>query len=252
LVKVFITVPFFFAGFQIIPQLVEHMPKKSNVSLGLIMVVSVISAGLFYAGITLAVSLLAPWQNIIDAELPVYEAFSNIQFGEILGPVVLVAGTLGILTTWNSAFVWALKILSALAKDHMIPERFYSSPEKKAASVSSILLILVSGLAALFLGRSFILPIVNFAAASISLAMVCTTICVYILYKNEPVAEGLWGGMATIIFAIITAVSMFGLALYEPWKAAEGVPLEAVVFLMWTSLGVLLWWSRGKKISSEA
>ena len=245
LVSVFVTVPFFFAGFQIIPQLVEHAPQHTRISSAALIAVSLIGAGLFYSGITVAVSLVAPWQDIVDADLPVHYAFSSATLGAVLGPAVLLAGSLGILTTWNSAFVWALKILSALGRAGFIPAGFATPAQRRRGSALGVALISGCGLFALFLGRSFILPIVNFAAAAIVIGMLCTTLCVLRLYPRDT-GRDLPGGALTLGLGIVTSFVMLALALYEPWRTADGqLPAETIVFVIWTTLGTAFWLTKG-------
>jgi len=252
LLRVLVTVPFFFAGFQIIPQLVENAPTDSRVSTGQIILVSLLGAGLFYSGITLAVSLTAPWQTIVDAELPVHYAFSRLPLGAWLGTLVLAAGTLGILTTWNSAFVWALKLLNALALKHFIPQAFREPLAGHRGSVAGVLLVGLCGVVALLLGRSFILPIVNFAAAAIAAAMLTTSLCVWRLTKAQG-TEDLPGGRFTIACAIATSAFMLGLAVYEPFRDTGALlPPEAWVFFIWFAAGALFWrMSRALRTSPE-
>ena len=74
---VFVTVPFWFVGFDTIPQAAEERRRGSPLGrLGLYVVLAIVGSTAFYIAVILGAGMAGPWRDIVDADLPTAEAFA--------------------------------------------------------------------------------------------------------------------------------------------------------------------------------
>ena len=97
--------PFYFIGFDVIPQAAEEInvpPKK----IGKMLILSVILAVVFYALVIIAVGLVLDSGAIIKSQeatgLVTADAMGTAFGMKIMAKVVIVGGMCGIITSWNS------------------------------------------------------------------------------------------------------------------------------------------------------
>ncbi|MFT5453046.1 MAG: APA family basic amino acid/polyamine antiporter, partial [Enterobacterales bacterium] len=96
-------VPFMMTGFDVIPQAAEEInlpPRK----IGVLLVMSIVFAVLWYIMIELAVSTLLSGEGRATSSLGVIDA-AEAAFGEKGKIFLLIAGLAGILTSWNSFLI---------------------------------------------------------------------------------------------------------------------------------------------------
>ncbi len=92
LLAVFVTTPLWFVGFDIIPQTAEEsLPGFPARRLGLLILIAIVAATLFYISVIASVSLLAPWNELTQLVLDTDGAFRIAFASHWLANLVLVA-----------------------------------------------------------------------------------------------------------------------------------------------------------------
>lgn len=246
LLAVLATTPWFFGGFNLISQMFEERAEgTSSRTLGLVVVATIFAAAAYYAVAALSVGAVAPWQDVVKADLPAAAAF-RVAFGsEWMARVVLVVGLFGVVTVGNGASIAATRLLFALGRARMISTRFTELHPVYGSPVVGIRFVIGFGLMAAFLGKAGIAPIVNVGSAAGCLAYFVSSLAVWRLRRLEPDHPRPYRlPAAPVVSGIASLGSLFLLAsaLRQHWVDAGGsFPLEWVVIIVWTVLGVTLW-----------
>lgn len=117
--------PFYFIGFDVIPQAAEEInvpPKK----IGKMLILSVILAVVFYALVIIAVGLVLDSGAIIKSQeatgLVTADAMGTAFGMKIMAKVVIVGGMCGIITSWNSFLIGGSRAMYSMAESYMIPK----------------------------------------------------------------------------------------------------------------------------------
>ena len=244
--SVLVTAPFWYGGFNVIPQAIEEMAPGTSVKLvGRMMLLALFSAGFFYCIVILSASMSLPWQEMLELELPAAGAFEAALNSPALANLVLLAAFLGIVTTWNAMFLAGSRVLFALGRATIIPPAFASVHSKFRSPATAVLFVGVIGSAGVFLGRGAIVPIVNVGATCLTLGYLITCWGVIKMRRDQPERERPFrvpGGIATASLAVLGCLYMLFMTLYGPYSSAEGsFPLEWMIFLAWGALGAIFW-----------
>lgn len=243
---VFIVVPFMYSGFNVIPQVMEEKSPHTPLKLaGKTILLSIGGATVFYLLVILAASIVSPWKDLLSMELPAAGAFEAAFKSPLLGKMVLVAGLMGIVTTWNSVFIAASRIIFALGRACIIPSSLGKVHPRLSTPYISV--FFVGGIACLgiFLGKSAILPIVNVAGGCFAFAFSFTCLGLVKLRRTKPDLPRPYrapGGTAIPILGFLFSIFMVILTLYQPYASSKGsFPMEWIIIVVWASLGFLFW-----------
>jgi len=247
------TAPFWFGGFTTFATASEETASSMRI-VGRAIVVSVIAAAVFYVVLILAVSALAPWRSLSRMQLPAAQAFEVGMGSPTMAKVVLVTALLGNLTAWNALLLAGSRVVFALGRARLGPtalgevHRRFKTPAAAIAAVSLV------SIAALFLGRGFILPLVNVASACFGVLYAVTCLTLIKLRREpgaRPAAYAAPGGVVTAWIAAIASLAMVCVALIGPWLAAgPKPPSEWLTLGGWIALGVLIWTVTGRSRAS--
>jgi amino acid transporter len=254
-----VTVPWWLSGFNVIPQVMEEAhPGVSTRTVGKIMIISILLAGIFYCLVMLSSSMTMPWRNLLDLALPVAGAFEAAFNSALLARVVLLAGLLGLLTTWNAVFIAASRLLFAMGRGRIIAPAFGRAHPVYLTPATAILFVGAAGFLGSFLGRNILVPMVNAGGACIALAFFSTCFAVLRLRQRHPGQSRQFpvpGGVVTVALASLFSFAMMVISVYLPWKGREGgFPVEWGFLLAWGVLGILFWYraKRSRQGISEA
>lgn len=246
-IAVLVTVPFWFGGFDVIPQAMgEKAETASMKGVPVVMVLAILAAALFYIAVILAASISMPREELLAADLPTAEAITAAFGSDAGGKLVLFAGLLGLITGWNSFAFGAARVLFALGRAKIIFSVFGDLDDKRRTPVKAILFVSAVGVAGGFFGRSAILPIVDtgaFAFTSVY-AAVCFAALWYAM-RNPASGPNVFrtpGGAATRVIAFALTVTIAAYAFYLPYEGANGdIPVEWLIFAVWLVLGGVLY-----------
>lgn len=261
LTLVMLMVPGFLSGFNAIPQIAEeaNMPAKA---VGRAVVLTVWASVIFYILIIVGLSFSAPLEVRSGEGLAVVKGihyvFKGSSASTAAASFVTFAALLGMLTTWNAAYVAASRLILGLSRAKFIPGNFHELHPKYGTPSKAIwTLFLVSTLWAL-VGTSQVIyvGIVNVSSFFLIIAWATVMISFMQLRKKQPDLERPYKvpaykftGMVAILFSIGY------LFLYSPISPSGGLTkgemiAAAIIFVM-IFLSYVLWGSRGGKMTKE-
>lgn len=249
---VFIMIPFMLSGFEVIPQTVEEKAPGTSLRLvGKVILLSIGAACVFYLLCILSASMAIPWKKIISLELPAAGAFEAAFHSSLMARIVLFAGLFGIITTWNTCFIVASRIIFSLGRARIISPFFGKIHPVFRSPYSAVIFVGIAGSLGTLLGKSAIVPVANVAGATIALAYASTCFVLIKLRRVRPEQHRPYrvpGGVGTAVFGLLSALFMLFLALYFPFVSAKGrIPMEWAIIFVWAILGMIFWFF-GRKI----
>ena len=157
IMSVAVMTPFFFIGFDVIPQAAEeiNVPLKK---IGKMMILSVVLAVVFYSLVILAVGYILNPAEIIESQqgtgLVTADAMAKAFGTKIMAKVIIVGGMCGIITSWNSFLLGGSRAMYSMAESYMIPPFFAKLHPKHKTPVNSLYLIGALTMLAPFAGRT--------------------------------------------------------------------------------------------------
>lgn len=189
IIKVAIMTPFFFFGFDVIPQAAEeiNVPLKK---LGRMMIMSIVMAVSFYVMVVLSVGFVMNADQISESMsttgLVTADAMS-IAFGSSsMAKVLIIGGLCGIITSWNSFLIGGSRALYSMALAYMLPRRFSVLHKKYNTPINALLLIGLLSIVAPFFGRSMLVWIVDAGNFACCLAYCMVSMSFIVLRRKEP------------------------------------------------------------------
>jgi amino acid transporter len=250
-VAVLATTPFYLLGFDVIPQAMGEKSEGAALHLmNRVIVLGLVGAGIFYALVILAASMSLPRAALLAHELPAVGALEAALGSPQLGRLVLFAGLLGLITTWNACFFAGSRVLYALGRASIIPTSYGEVHPRHRSPKRAVLLVGLAGAVAPFLGRGAILPMVD--ASTVAIAGVFLLICVGVMRlrrarPDHPRPYRVPGGNAIPIAAALASAGILFLALYTPYLETTGrLPVAWGFLFVWCGLGVAFWRSASK------
>ena len=188
-IKVAIMTPFFFFGFDVIPQASEeiNVPLKK---LGRMMILSIIMAVTFYVLIVLGVGYVMNKDQIAvsmnTSGLVTADAMSIAFNSTNMAKVLIIGGLCGIITSWNSFLLGGSRALYSMAKAYMLPRRFSVLHKKYNTPVNALLLIGILSVISPFFGRRMLVWIVDAGNFACCLSYCIVSLSFVVLRKKEP------------------------------------------------------------------
>ena len=248
---VFATTPFWFAGFDTIPQAMGEVRKGAQLRLiPRVMLLAILTALAFYCLVILTAALSLPRIELLALELPVAGALEAAFNSVFLGKLVLFAGLCGLITTWNTLFFASTRLVFALGRGHMIPRIFARVHPEYGSSFVAVLLVGIIGTIGALFGRNAILPIVNASSACLAFVFLLVVLGVARLRRTRPDHERPYrvpGGFFLPYLAGVFSLGLLAISLYEPYRAAGGeIPVEWMALGTWAVLGAVFWQAAAK------
>ncbi len=246
MLAVLATTPFWFAGFDTIPQAMGEVEQSARLKLiPRVIVASILLALIFYCLVILTSSMALPREDLLATELPVAGALEAAMGSPLFGKIVLFAGLCGLITTWNALFFAATRLLFALGKGSMIPQSFSRVHPRFASPSTAVLFVGLVGGGTALLGRNAIIPIVNAGATNLSWVFLMVCLGLIRLRKDRPDHPRPFKLPAGPLIGYLAAASslvVLVLSAYMPFQSAGGgFPVEWILILTWATLGVLFW-----------
>jgi len=238
-------VPFFFLGFDVIPQIAEEV-KVPPRQLGILTALSVLMAIVFYCAVIFAVAMLADSQLLQSSTLPTADATARA-WSETGATIMVLGGVAGIVTSWNAFIVGGSRAIFAMAESGMLPRFLARLHPRHRTPYAAILLIgILSAVAPLF-GRNALVWIVNAGSFGAVVAYLFVAISFVRLRYVEPdmsrpfvLRHGLplgWLGIGCCVGLgmLYLPGSPAALALVE-WGIFASLVAMGLAFLVWAKL----------------
>lgn len=246
-IAVAVTTPFFFIGFDVIPQAAEeiNVPLKK---IGTMMLFSIVMAVTFYALVILAVGYVLNHTEIENAMsgsgLVTADAMAKAFNSSVMSKVLIVGGMCGIVTSWNSFMIGGSRAMYSMAESYMIPKVFAKLHPKYKTPINSLYLIGLLSCLAPLAGRRMLVWISDAGNFGCCLAYCMVSISFLLLRKKEPDMPRPYkvgpykfvGAMAVIMSGFMIVMYMIpnsGAALvWQEWAMAGGWCVLGAIFFV--------------------
>lgn len=187
--KVALVTPFFFIGFDVIPQAAEeiNVPLKK---IGYILILSIVLAVAFYALVIIGVGYIMSSTDILTSQegsgLVTADAMAKAFNSSIMAKVLIIGGMCGIVTSWNSFLIGGSRAMYSMAESYMIPRPFVKLHKTNKTPTNALYLIGVLSVLAPFAGRKMLVWIVDAGNFGCCLAYCMVALSFIILRKRHP------------------------------------------------------------------
>jgi len=238
---VLIMVPGMLVGFDVIPQSAEEIDLKPQ-KIGLLLIVSVLCAVIWYVAISGAVGLAIPYSEVSQSNMATADAASNLWGGSWAGVILVLGGIGGILTSWNAFIVGASRVIFALSESGRIPKVFSKIHPKYQTPYVAILSLGILSAAATLFGRTILVWLINTGSFAVTVAFLLVAISFLVLRKKEPEMERPFKVTHPNLVGYGAVFLSLGLlSAFFPWSpSALTWPEEWSTLLIWTTLGLLI------------
>jgi len=245
IIGVMVTTPFWFAGFDVLPQALRECAPELNLSrLGRLIIVTTAVALGFYIMIILSASSLVPRAVLLTFQLPTFDAFETAFGGVIFPRVVLALGLVGVLSAWNAMLFAGSRILNAMSAAGLAPAMFAPLSQRRRTPARAVWMISVLGCGLGLLGRHAVNPLVSAASITLVAAFVLLCLALLRLRKTRPNAHRPYRVPTPLLAWVATglALGLLVLSALGPLLDRHGsLPSEWVVVGVWIALGEIYW-----------
>lgn len=242
--KVALLTPFFFIGFDVIPQAAEEINVDLK-KIGKILILSIVLAVVFYALIILSVGYVMPAAEIAasmgGSGLVTADAMAKALNSSMMSKVVIVGGMCGIVTSWNSFLMGGSRAMYSMAESYMIPRVFAKLHPKYKTPTNALYLVGALTVLAPFAGRKMLVWIVDAGNFGCCVAYCLVAVSFLILRKKDPGMPRPYK-VSCYRFVGVMAVLMSGFMVVCYLVPASGSALVWQEWLMaggWCVLGVI-------------
>ncbi|MGB4840403.1 MAG: amino acid permease [Saprospiraceae bacterium] len=242
---VLVTVPFWFVGFDTIPQAAEEAEENiSAKTIGLLIPLSIVSAVCFYMLIIISTSIAAPWNEILSDKLPTAKAFEIATESPFLVNLILVTALVGLLTSWNGFFLAGSRVLFAMGRGKIIAPTLGESHIKHQTPYKAVLFSGVVTFLASLMGPGAMVAFVNVGSLCIVIAFFGVSASFLSLRKKFPDLDRPYkapGGSILGLIGIAGSLTILLLMVFPNSSVALVWPFEWAIFLTFSVLGILFW-----------
>jgi APA family basic amino acid/polyamine antiporter len=158
--RVVIMTPFFFLGFDVIPQVAEEINIPFR-AVGKLILLSIVMAMSWYVLVQWTVGLNLDAAARASSDLVTADAMASVYRSPWGARALVFGGLLGIITSWNAFFIGASRLLFAMARGGMLPAVFAKLHPRYESPVAVI--VLLTGISSLapFFGRQVLVWLVD-------------------------------------------------------------------------------------------
>ncbi|OOB79533.1 MAG: alcohol dehydrogenase [Epulopiscium sp. Nuni2H_MBin001] len=243
ILSVAVMTPFFFIGFDVIPQAAEeiNVPLKK---ISQILILSIVMAVAFYALVIFAVGYVMNAQEIIDSQaatgLVTADAMAAAFNSSVMAKVLIVGGMCGIITSWNSFLIGGSRAMYSMAESYMIPKTFSKLHYKYKTPTAALYLIGGLSILAPFFGRTMLVWLVNAGNFGCCVSYCMVAISFIILRKKNPqMARPYKVKNYIFVGSVAILMSAFMVVMYMiPGSGATLVCQEWIMVGGWCFMGV--------------
>ena len=245
ILSVIAVTPYFFGGFNTIPQTLSELkfkPGKTHVAGA--MSLSILISLLFLCAVLISVSMTMPRQRLLSFDLPVAQAFAVAFHSRVLADVVLLSGLIGLVAVWNALFFALTRALFALGRSRLLSPRLGAVHATSGAPAASVLFATFLTMAGTFLGKGVLLPVVDVTSTLFAFLYVLVTLATHKSRKTKPDAVRPYRvpGHLLIFFAIAYSIYLVCLSLYQQFISSPSpIPVAWEILAAFCLGGFALW-----------
>lgn len=252
-IAVLVMTPFFYAGFDTIPQQAEEASADLDWKrFGLVPAIALLASGVFYLVCIYSFGSIVDWHEFVRASVPALAVLERINL--FFYVAMLVVATLGPLGPMNSFFGASARLMLAMGRKEMLPASFAQIDPASGAPRKANVVLAVLTLVDPFLGRNMLVPLTNVASLGFIFACTMAGFACLRLRRTEPALERPYkvnGGRFGICCAIVAGLLIIALMVVPASPAAlNGV--EWAITIVWVVLGFALLLAFGSRGGGRA
>jgi amino acid transporter len=238
---VLVMTPFFYTGFDAIPQSAEEASEGLDwKKFGLIISASLLAAGLFYVFCIYAFGTIFPWQDAVALPVPALASIAKISMWFYLP--MLVIGTLGPLGPMNSFYGATARIMLAMGRKGHLPRSFARIDEKTGTPRAANTVLAIVTVVGPFLGSNLLIPLTEVSSLSFVLACTMAAAACFKMRFTEPDWPRPYkvpGGKIGIGLALVCGSAIILLQIL-PFSPAALKPISWAIVGAWLALGIIM------------
>jgi len=185
IMAVLVMTPFFYAGFDTIPQQAEEASEGLNwKKFGKIIPLALIASGGFYVVSIYSFGTLMPWHEFVRNPMPALTALQGIN--RLLYIVILIIATLGPLGPMNAFFGASTRLMLAMTRKGQLPSRLSQIDDETGTPRIACIIMSAFTLIGPFLGHAMLIPLAHVSARAIVIASTVLALTCLRLRRTEP------------------------------------------------------------------
>lgn len=248
IMSVLVITPFFYAGFDTIPQQAEEAAEGLDWNkFGRIIGFALLASAAFYVICIYSFGSMIPWTELVKSPVPALSCLKRINLLLYLG--MLTVATLGTMGPMNSFYGATTRVLLAMGRKGQIPKSFARLDEKTGTPRTANILLAVLTLMGPFLGKNMLMSLTIVSSLGFVFGCAMISYAGLRMRRTEPdlprpykVPGGRIGiGTACVCGTIIV------LLMILPFSPAAMNGTEWLIVLVWIALGLLLRVVRGNR-----
>ena len=233
--------PFFYAGFDTIPQQAEEASANLDwKKFGLVPAIALLASGVFYLICIYSFGTIIDWHEFVRSSVPALAVLERINIFFYIA--MLIIATLGPLGPMNSFFGASTRLMLAMGRKEMLPKSFAEIDPKSGAPKNGNIVMAVLTLVGPFLGRNMLVPLTNVASLGFIFACTMAACACMRLRKTEPDLPRPYkvnGGKVGIGCAIAAGAIVIALMVL-PFSPAALNGVEWAITAAWVLIGILI------------
>ena len=250
-IAVLVMTPFFYAGFDTIPQQAEEASDNIDwKKFGLIPAIALLAAGVFYLICIYSFGTIIDWHEFVRSSVPALAVLERVNLFFYIA--MLIIATLGPLGPMNSFFGASTRLMLALGRKGMLPESFAEIDPNSGVPKKAVIVMGALTLIGPFLGNNMLIPLTSVASLGFVFACTMAGLACWKLRKTEPDLPRPYtvnGGMFGIGAAILAGTLIIAL-MVVPMSPAALKPIEWAITIAWIAIGFVILGVAGKKQSA--
>lgn len=239
--SVLVMTPFFYAGFDTIPQQAEEAAEGMDwKKFGRIISFALLASAVFYMICIYAFGTILPWRKFVALPVPALSCLKSISFPLYLA--MLIIATLGPLGPMNSFFGASTRILLAMGRKGQLPTAFKKVDEKTGTPKTACILLAAVTVTGPFLGAKMLVPLTNVSALAFIFACTMVSFSCLRMRRTEPELPRPYrvpGGKVGISLACAAGTAIL-LLMAVPFSPAALTPVEWCILAIWLLMGLVL------------
>lgn len=241
IISVLVMTPFFYAGFDTIPQQAEEASEGMNWNkFGSVISLALLASGGFYMICIYSFGSIIPWTEFIKSSVPALACLKNINM--ILYVTMLCIATLGPMGPMNSFYGATSRIMLAMGRKGQLPKSFAEVDPKSGAPRIPNMVLGVLTIVGPFLGKKMLVPLTNVSALAFIFSCTMVAFACYRMRNTEPDLPRPYkvpGGKFGIALACL-AGSCIVLLMVVPGSPATLNAVEWSLVLGWLAIGLAI------------
>ena len=241
IISVLVMTPFFYAGFDTIPQQAEEAAEGLDWNkFGRVISLALLASGGFYMVCIYSFGSIIPWTDFVKSSVPALACLKTINI--FLYIAMLCIATIGPMGPMNSFYGATSRIMLAMGRKGQLPRSFAEVDPVSGTPKTANILLAVLTVIGPFLGKKMLVPLTNVSALAFIFACTMVSFSCYKMRLTEPDLPRPYkvlGGKFGISLACL-AGSLIVLLMIVPGSPATLNAVEWSIVLGWLAIGLII------------